>query len=89
MDDDINNNDKLLSRQFTFRPEEFSFENIVYILNLSTLKRSSRQMLLLREFTKTIKFFEDLTRENGETMHYSACERLFYEFVSMGKVIEN
>lgn len=89
MSEDINNNDKLLTRQYTFKPEEFSFENIVNVLNLSTPQRSSRHMLLLREFTKTIKFFEDLTKENGKIIHNSVCERLFYEFVPIGKVIEN
>lgn len=79
---------KEFRRPSMIMPEDFLLENIISILVLTISQRSAKQMMILREFTKSIKFFENLVKENGKFLHVAACERLCYEFVQAGKVID-
>jgi hypothetical protein len=77
---------KFTSKSFTVKSEDFSLQSIINILNLTIAQRSSKQNFVLQEFTKTIRFFQKLTEENGEYVHKAVCERLRHEFVQQGQV---
>ena len=74
------------AKSFTLKPEDFTLSSIISILNLTMAQRSLKQNLVLQEFTKTIKFFQKLTADNGDYIHKAACERLRHEFVQQGQV---
>lgn len=73
-------------REKGLSPEEASLSSIIHLLSLTISQRSSKQTYILQEITRKIKFFSDLTRENGEYVHRIACERLTYEYIPSGNV---
>ena len=49
-------------------------------------ERSAGSVQFLIDFTKGIKFFRDVVREQGEFSHFQCCQYMRYEFV-LGKQV--
>lgn len=57
------------------------------ILRKASEKRTSTDIKLLVECTKNVKFFEDLTAENGKESHESCCKYMNVEFFERGRTV--
>lgn len=59
------------------------------LLLTPALQRTQKQIEALMHFSKDIKFFLNLIEDNGEEIHYQACQYIGYEIVKQGDVIYN
>ena len=85
-------NDKILLsprslKEKNLKPGEASLSTIVQLLKLNSSQRTHRQTYIIQELTKQIKFFQQLTQENGEFVHRVVCEKLTYEYIPANNVI--
>ncbi|CAG9331801.1 CNBD2_16 [Blepharisma stoltei] len=64
-----------------------SLASIRLLLNTPPYQRTHKQIETLLTLTQNIKFFKEQVKENGEEIHYQACQFMSYELIQADQYV--